>query len=431
MTGMQIVLLVILGLCIGASGFLSGSETAVVAVPRERVHQFADRDRRGARLAALTDDPDRTIGTLLVANNFVNILGASAATTLAIELVGEPWGTWLSALSFTAVILVVGEITPKTLAARYPAEFALTVAPAIWLLAAALQPIARVFVAISRALLRLFGVRTAGHLAVTEEDIRTMVRLGEQAGEIEQEEREIIDALFALADRPVREVMTPRVAIVTLQAPVSGDGVRHAVAATGHSRFPVIGVDGDLDHLEGILHVKDLLRSRGELDARNIHRLLREPHYVPESSPVLTVLQQMRLQRVGFAVVLDEHGGVDGIVTVKDLVSELVGELQDEYDPGTPEIVRVSDTTWITDGRLPVEELADATQQDLPAGPYATAAGLFLFVSGTIPDEGATVEVAGITMTVLRMDRRRIDELRVEVPTDAMAPAKTELPGSG
>jgi len=415
MTTVQVILLVVFGLCILSSGFLSGSETAIVAVPRERAHQLAQRGKRGQRLELLLADLERTIGTLLLANNFVNILAASVATTLAIDLVGESWGPWLSTIAVTTIILIIGEITPKTLAARRPDQYALTVAGALWTLSRVLQPVARLFVSTSRAILRLLGVH-ATHQSnlVTEEDIRSMAVLGEESGEIEEAEREIIHSLFSLADRPVRDVMTPRVDVVALEHPVSAEQVRQAVANTGHSRYPVLGADADLDHMLGVLYFKDLYRVKGEVGPEQIRRLLRQPLYVPESTPVLTALQQMQLRRAGFAAILDEHGGVEGILTIKDLVSELVGELQDEYDPGIPVTVAVEGDVWIADGRVDVEELAETLGTDLPEGPYATAGGLFLSVAGDIPAEGDSIEVAGYRMTVLEMDRRRIDRLRIE-----------------
>lgn len=426
-----IILLSVLALCVTASGFLSGSETALIAIPRERVHQLDDGSRRGRFLARLTSDPERTLGTLLVANNFVNILGASVATAIAIQLIasnfgeeaGVGWGPWASTLLFTALILIVGEITPKTLAARYPDQFSLAVARPIWFLTRTISPITRIFVGIGRLILRLFGATDVRVSPITEEDIKAMAKLGEAAGEIDAAERELIDSVFSLSDRPVRDVMTPRVDIVPLSTPLTTAGIRSAVVRTGHSRYPVIDDEGNLDQILGIFYAKDLLRSADNLPPQRLIRLLREPHYVPESTPVLDVFQQMRVRRLGFAVVLDEHGGVDGIVTIKDLVAELVGELQDEYDPGIPAAVQIDRRTWLTDGRMPVEDLADVISVELPSGPYATIGGLFLFLSGDIPTEGSTAELEGIRFTVDRMDKLRIDRIRVETGF--------ETPGSG
>lgn len=417
MSTSQIVYVVILGLCTLGSGFFSGSETALIGIGRERVHQLAARGgRRGERLAQLVAAPDRLLSTLLVANNLVNILAAAIATTLFIELMGEQWGPWLATGAVTAVILVVGEITPKSLAARYPERFSLAVAPTIWQLSRVLGPIARMFSSVTRGLFRLFRLPVdASVAAVTEDDIRAMAILGEQGGEIERTEREIIDALFGLADRPVKEVMTPRVDIYALEAPVTMEAIRTAITATGHSRFPV--VRGDLDHIEGILFVKDLLRTGTEPDDADITRMVRPPYYVPESTPILRLLHQMRAGRVAFAVILDEHGGIEGAVTLKDLVAELVGELHDEYDPMAPSVVRIGTGQWLADGRLPVEDLVEATGWELPSGPYSTVGGLYMAAAGRIPREGESTELEGLVLVVVRMDRNRIDRLRIEAPS--------------
>ncbi|MDJ0961290.1 MAG: hemolysin family protein [Acidimicrobiia bacterium] len=414
MSGTRIVYLVILGLCTLGSGFFSGSETALIGIGRERVHQLADQaGRRGRRVQQLVTEPDRLLSTLLVANNLVNILGAAVATTLFIDLVGAEWGPWAATAAVTTVILIFGEITPKTLAARYPERFSLAVAPTIYRLSKFLGPVARTFTAITRGFFRLLRLPTQGGVsAATEDDIRALSQLSLAEGEIEAVEHEILDALFTLADRPVREVMTPRVDIVTLTDPVDIASVRATVAKTGHSRYPVAA--GNLDHLLGVLYVKDLLQLPKDPGPEEIQRLLRTPRFVPESAPIMNVLHDLRRGRSAFAVVLDEHGGVDGLVTVKDLVSELVGELQDEYDPGAPSVVLIGPGEWLTDGRVPIEDLAEAIGVDLPQGEYTTAGGLLMDVAGRIPDEGDVVVVDHVVFTVLQMDRNRVDRIRVE-----------------
>lgn len=413
MSSSNLAYVVILGLCAIGSGFFSGSETALIGIGKERVHQLAGQGRRGRRVAQLVANPDRLLSTILVANNLVNILGAAVATTLFISLVGQTWGPWVSTAVVTTVILIFGEITPKSLAARYPERFSLAVAPTVYQLSRILSPIARLFTAITRGLFRLFRVPvTPSVSAVTEDDIRALAELSFVEGEIEEVEREIIDALFTLADRPVRDVMTPRVHIVTLTEPVTLDQVRKAVAATGHSRYLV--ASGDLDALSGVLYVKDLLQLPDSAPPEQIARLLRTPTYIPDSMSVLRVLHTLRTGRSAFAVVLDEHGGVDGLVTIKDLVSELVGELQDEYDPGAPSVVRVGPGEWLADGRIPIEDLAAELPCNLPDGPYATAGGLLMTIAGRIPQEGDVVHSEGLQFTVLQMDRNRVDRIRVE-----------------
>lgn len=421
MTAVTVVYIAVLAACALASGFFSGSETALIGIGRERVHQLSGQGRRGERVAELVADPDRLLSTLLVANNLVNILGAAVATTLFIQLLGEEWGPWVATVAVTAVVLVVGEITPKTIAARYPDRFSLAVAPTIWRLSIVLRPIAHFFVSITRALLRLVGLgNDDSDSGVTEADVLALASMGVQHGEIDDVESEILHALFTLADRPVREVMTPRMDMATLRFPATIAEVREMVATTGHSRYPV--TSGDPDELLGVFYVKDLLQLPDSAPTDAVSSLLRSPQFIPESTSVLHVLQDMRKERFGFGVIVDEHGGVEGIVTVKDLVAELVGTLRDEYDPGEPTAVKIDDATWLTDGRLPIEDLEEAIDDELPEGPYSTTAGLFLAVAGRIPHEGDSITVDGVTLTVIAMDRNRIDKVRVDLiaaPTEA------------
>ncbi len=410
----QLTLWVVFSLCLVASGFLSGSETALTAIARERVQQLAATGRRGRRLEGLVNDLEGSIGTILVANNFVNILATSVATALAFQLVGETWGTILSTVVVTILVLVIGEVTPKTLAARFPERYGMAVAVAVWALAVALRPIAGVFIGLGQGVLRLLRLPARDDPGVTPADVRALAVLGERGGEIEPGEREIIERLFETADQPVRDVMTPRVDIMTLTLPVTSSDVREAVARTAHSRFPVVGEEGNPDSIRGILYAKDVLSHTEELDGHRISGLLRTPYYAPESASVMRVLEDLRVRRIGFAIVTDEYGGVDGLVTIKDLVGELVGDLQDEYDPRVPTILPIGRQVWLADGRTPIDEFEDVTGTEVEDGPYSTVAGLFLSLFGHIPKEGDHTNHEGLRLTVLTMDRRRVSRIRVD-----------------
>ncbi|MEE9297421.1 MAG: hemolysin family protein [Acidimicrobiia bacterium] len=412
MTGLQITYLVILSVCVLASGFFSGAETALVGIQRERVEQLLESDRRGRHVDALIRNPDAMLSTLLVANNFVNILAASVATVLFIDLMGEDWGPWAATGAVTSIILVIGEITPKSLATRFPERYSLFVAPTVSRMTGLLRPIARFFLAISRGLMRLFGVRVGdGTNGVTEDDIRALSVLAERSGDIETAEREIIHSLFSLADLSVRDVMTTRIEIHSLASPTTFAEVKEAVAATGHSRFPVI--KDDLDNVLGVLYIKDLLGMPHEPTPSDIHRVIRKPVFVPETKSVLDLLLEMRASRFTFTLVSDEHGGVEGLVTTKDLLKELVGELQDEYDPEEPAVLQLGTGEWMVDGRVTVEDLSEAVGTTFPSGEYTTIAGLVLDLAGRIPDPGETIELDGYTVEIIRMDRNRVDRIRL------------------
>lgn len=418
MTPDTIIYLSILAVCIVASGYFSGSETALIGISRERVHRLVEEDPRGRKLEQLVSEPERMLSTLLVANNTVNVLSASVATILFVSLIGETWGPWLATGAMTATLLVFGEITPKTIAARHPEAFSLRVAGTIWNLSIILAPIASFFSAITRGLLKVLGIDTddVGD-PVTEEDIKALAELGHRGGHIEEAEREIIDALFSLADRSVREVMTPRLDITVLPLPLSVAAIREAITETGHSRYPVSA--GDLDEFSGIIHVKDLLQHSDLGADADLSSMIRPPNYVPETMSVLDTLEQMRADRHGMAVVVDEHGGVEGIVTVKDLVAELVGELQDEYDSGTPTIIQIASDTWTVDGRVDIEDLSDELGVPLPEGQFSTVGGLIMTLFGKVPEEGDQVEDGNLRYTVLTMDRQRVDRVNVETILNA------------
>ena len=413
MTGLQIGYVAILSVCALASGFFSGSETALVGIQRERVAQLLERDRRGRYVDALVTDSDRMLSTLLVANNFVNILAASIATVLIIDLVGASWGPWIATGVVTSVILVVGEIAPKSLATRFPEQFSLFVAPTVWRLSRVIHPISRFFLAISHGVMRLFGVKAGSpNTEVTEDDIRAMSVLAERSGDIETAERDIIHSLFSLADLSIRDVMTTRVEIHSLTSPATFSEVRAMVAATGHSRFPVIR--DDLDNVLGVLYVKDLLAMPHEPSASDISRVLRNPVFFPESKSVLDLLLEMRASRITFSFVTDEHGGVEGLVTAKDLIKELVGELQDEYDPDEPTVLDLGTDEWMVDGRVTVDDLSDQLGTRFPVGEYTTIAGLVLDIAGRIPIAGDTVAVDEFMIEVVRMDRNRVDRIKLK-----------------
>ena len=206
--------------------------------------------------------------------------------------------------------------------------------------------------------------------------------------------------------------MTPRLDIVALGVPLRPSDIRTAVAETGHSRFLVIA--NDLDDLLGIVHVKDLLQHSGDDDGSDLSSLIRTPTYIPETMSVLDTLDEMRSKRYAMAVVVDEHGGVEGIVTVKDLVSELVGELQDEYDPGTPSVAQLGRGVWIADGRLDIDDLEEAVGYNLTDGPFSTVGGFIMALFGKIPDEGDQVTDDGFRYTILSMDRQRVDRIRIQ-----------------
>jgi CBS domain containing-hemolysin-like protein len=248
---------------------------------------------------------------------------------------------------------------------------------------------------------------------------RRPVREADDRAEPDAHEQAIISALSTMRETSVREVMTPRVDVVALAEPVTMEDVALAVKESGHSRFPVY--TGDLDHLTGVLFVKDLFRMGDPPSAESIARRFRKPFLVPETARVMEVLSDMRRGRKAFALVVDEHGGIEGVITVKDLVSELVGELPDEFDAPDERLVsRVDASRWLVDGGCPLDDFATATGFELPEGEYVTVGGFLLDRLGRIPVEGDGVLHDGWTFRVSEMDRRRIAKVVLRRPSTTM-----------
>jgi putative hemolysin len=413
MPGQQILLVSILMACLVLSGFLSGSETAVVAIPRERLDQIAASGARGKRLSRLVAEREATIGAILLANNFVNILAAAVATLLATSLWGEATGTVIATLGMTVLVLIFGEVTPKMLAARFPEQYGLAVAHPLWAIKRILAPLSQSFVWSGRMILSSLGVRRDSAASVTEQDVLALAALGVAEGGIDEDRSEIIESLFETADRPIREVMTPRIDVVALTTPLRESVIRKAVADFGHSRFPVATADGGLDEMLGVLYVKDLIRRPGTLSEEELRSLVREPHFVPESAQLLDVLRDFKNRRIGFAAVVDEHGGFEGLVSAKDLVSEVMGDMSESDDPNVPRIRKVYDDLWRADGRTPIEDVGDAIDVDIPGGPYATLAGFILAEHGDLMAIGEKILFLGIEMIVTETDRNRISQVRL------------------
>ncbi len=358
-----------------------------------------------------------------MANNFVNILATAIATVLAVDLIGEPAGPVIATFAVTAIVLVAGEITPKTLAARHPEQYGLAVAPVLWWIIRVLEPISKVFRAISNRILRLVGGDGDNGRAVTEADVRALALMGEQSGEIDQVEREIIDALFHVADRPVREVMTPRVDIRSLETPITMAAIRRVVSETGHSRYPVIPPVVNSTRPSACLSVKDLFRIAGRRRHRSGSSVSSEkPSTFPKALPSCRCSARSVARGSASPSSWTSTAESEGMVTVKDILSELVGELQDEFDPGIPAAAPHRTTSmgsrWF--------DVRRGTQRGDRARGYPRVrtpppADCSSSSTGTYPSRAKQFRWPTCDSPSLQMDRNRIARLRVEADRRGMS----------
>jgi putative hemolysin len=406
------IIYTLIAICLFFSALLSGSETAITLVPREKVHQLDDT-KRNNKIRKAKDDLELTIGGILVANNFVNILMASLATVLFVRITNEEnLGSALATVFITILVLVFGEITPKTLASRNPVGFLNRTAFLIDLLARVFAPFTNL---ITNSIDK--GTRTNGDMdgdnEITEADIQALTALGEMEGQILPAEREIIDSLLDFSDRPIKEIMTPRVDVLFLSLPVEISGVRQIVNEKRISRMPVSKSES-LDDTFGVIYVKDLFNLKPDASTLEIENLVKDVIYLPEYTTVLSALNILRENKASFACVIDENGGIEGVITIKDVLSEFVGDLPDEHDQRFMGIKRLGPGQWRVEGKTDIDDFEEFFGLEPTDKDIATVGGLFLSHSEQLPNEGEKITIEGLEVTVSELDNRRIESIIVK-----------------
>jgi putative hemolysin len=430
------IVMVVVFVMIG--GFFSGTELALISLRESQVRSLSEQGRRGSALGKLLADPNRFLATVQIGVTLAT-LSASAfgAETLNKPLSAALVGWGLSSgvagpLAFIVVTagisylsLVLGELAPKRLALQRAEGLAMVVSPSLNRAATIARPIVWVLSTSTNGVVRLFGgdPKVSGE-AITQEELRDLVAAHES---LSSDERRLIDEVFRAGDREVREVMTPRTEVEFLEASMTASRAAKHLADSNWSRFPVVGRDED--DVVGFVHVRDLfLPSHPAGRAATVGDLAREVKRLPGTAGVLTALSEMRRANQHLAIVVDEYGGTDGIVTLEDLIEEVIGEIYDEYDEEvSPEEETASHGPQEVDGLLNLDDFAEATGLTLPEGPYETVAGFVLAELGRLPGAGDSVEVQGRTLTVLELDGRRISRLSVSRPA-ATEDDDAELP---
>ena len=422
---MLILELAIVGSLILLNGFFAMSELAVVSSRKGRLQQMAQSGSRGARRALkLIEDPTGFLSTVQVGITLVGVLagaysGATLAAPLADALGALPWiDASADELAFAIVViaitylsLIVGELVPKRLALNDSEGIAAFVAPILALLARIGAPVVWFLRFSTEAVLALLRVRPEPASTVTEEEVRSLIAEGTSAGVFEPAEQDMIGRVLRLADRPARAIMVPRPDVVWLDADDPADAILDAVRDSGHSRFPV--ARGDVDQAVGVVHAKDLLEQQRRTGAIDLVAAMREPLYVSDSMPILKLLDRFRASNVHMALVLDEHGSLEGVVTPLDILVAIAGDLPEREGDDEPDAVRREDGSWLLDGRMAIDEVERILEAPAIAseGDYATIAGFVLNRLGHIPQPGESFVWRDWRFEVVDLDRRRIDKV--------------------
>jgi magnesium and cobalt exporter, CNNM family len=403
-------------------GFFAGAEMALVSLREGQVRSLRKRGKRGQRAAKLAQDPNRFLSAVQIGVTVATLLsGAFGAATLASDMKGAlikqhvstGWASAISLITVTGVIsfftLILGELAPKRLALQRPMALALLAAPLLDRISVLARPLVWLLSRSTNLVVRLLGGDPrAGRGVMTEEELHDLVT-GHQA--LSPDERHIVGEVFDAGKRQLREVLVPRTEVEFLAASTPLEHAITIVAASPYSRFPVY--QESYDDVIGFIHVRDLLNPDLTNRPSTVGGLCRPVEMLPTSKTVLSALSEMRRDRAHLAIVVDEYGGTAGIVTLEDLVEELIGDIQDEYDveEGSPK--KLHGGQLEVDGLLNLDEFAEQTGVGLPEGPYETVAGYVLAVLGQLPGVGDMVEVDGYRLTVTEMDGRRIARVRV------------------
>ena len=417
--------LVLAAVCLVLSAFFSGTEAALLSIQRVRLHNLLERGVPGARfVAGVVEHPERFLPTILLGNNLVNTAVAALGTAIALTIIDvEQQAVLLATAVVTGLLLIFGEVIPKTIAARHAERMSLIVVRPLGLFRYLLFPLVVLLQVLSGIVSRLVSGGASRH-TVTEEELRTMISMGQAEGTVETSEAELLERVFHFGDRQVREAQTPRTEVVWVERGTSMGDFLELYRRYPYSRFPVY--EGAIDNVVGVLAVKDALSAiaDGQLSMRaDVTALSRPPFFVPETKSVSGLLRELQASGTTMAITVDEFGGVDGIVTLTQLLEVMVGPVvQREGMPVPEEIVALDDGTFEADGGVILEDANREMGLALPDGEYETIAGFILERLGHIPTEGETWEEDGVSLTVSRMRGVKIERVRISRPLSAANP---------
>ena len=407
---LQIVIIV---LCLFLSAYFSATETAFTTMNRIRLKTLAEKGNKRAALALrLEENYDRLLTTILIGNNIVNILSASLATLVFVDLLqNESLGTTISTVVHTALVLIFGEISPKTLAKKHPEGFAMFSAPIIYGISIVFTPFTFLFKKWQDLLSRIFKKNEDEEVGITEEELISIIEEAEEDGDIDKEESSLIKSAIEFNDLEVGDIFTPRIDITAVPADATKEEITTVFNESGYSRIPVY--EDDLDNITGILYYKDFFTLvKGK--KTSVAEIVKPVIYVTKNQKINDLLKELQNTQLHLAVVTDEFGSTAGIVTLEDILEEIVGEIWDEHDERVEELREVGEKEFIVSGKASLTKFFDTLDIAYEEDPdILTVNGWAMSILGRIPEVGDRFEAEGLLVEVLEMDARRIENLRI------------------
>lgn len=416
MTSTDIIQLIVLAILLLLSAFFSSAETALTTVNHIRMRTLSDEgNQKAKRVLAITEHSDKMLSAILIGNNIVNLSASSIATALAIRIFGNV-GAGIATGILTFLILIFGEISPKTLATIYADKLSLAYSGIIAFLMTVLTPVIFIINALSHAFLRLFRINLSNNTkTMTEEELRTIVQVSHETGVIEKEERQMINNVFDFTDSEAKEIMVPRIDMSFVPIDATYAQILEIFRKTQYTRLPVY--EETNDNVVGILNVKDLLLE-DNLSEISIRQIMREPFFTYEHKNTAELLKEMQNSSINIAIVLNEYGTTAGLITLEDLLEEIVGEIHDEYDGNEEEdITALNEQEFIVLGSMNLEDLCESLHLTLESEDYDSIGGYLLEHLDHLPKEGESITTSdGTILRVEKMDKNRIEKVYLKLP---------------
>jgi putative hemolysin len=401
------------------SAFFSGSETAFFSLKhseRRKLKEAGKTSRAARKVLDLLNQPRRLLVSILIGNTIVNVSAATVAALFTHRIMQTTaladWSFLFDVVIVTAVILLFSEISPKIVAVKRPLLFAINASQVLWIFTIIFLPISFLFEQLTHGLAKVTGSHKEVPF-VNEDELKTLIEVGEEKGTLDKSEREMIHSIFEFRETMAREIMVPRMDMVAVEKESPLHEVLTLVETEGHSRIPIY--KETIDNIIGILYVKDLLAySKGQNKTKSLSELSRKPYFVPESKLIDELLREFQKERIHMAIVVDEYGGTAGLVTLEDVIEEIVGDIRDEYDQEKPLVKSVGKREWLVDGKIDIEELNEQLNLNLPSEEDFESLGGFIFSQlGAIPREKEVVQFDDFQFLVEKVVGRRIKSVRI------------------
>ncbi len=404
--------------CLVCIALLSSSEAAFIAVSRIRLRHLIDKGSNSAKtVQKIRDEHDRLFSAVILSGNLFTILATSIGTALALDFFGEDAGIIIATIVMTFLTVVFGELTPKTFAVSHAEGVSLALAKPIDIYIRLISPLVWIFNKISNFIIQLFGgeVKPSPQL-LTEDEMKSMINIGEEEGTLEKDEKEMLHNVFEFGDTKVSEVMVPRTEIEVISENATVADVLERVSTKGFSRYPVIRETPD--NIIGIMYAKDILRKMAEeeVDPKiSIKTLIRDAFYIPESKMVTALLDDMQKNKFQIAIIVDEHGGTAGLITLEDIMEEIVGGLQDEFEAieAEKEVEIVDESTFVVAGSTGIDEINELVGADLKSEEFHTIGGFLFGLFGHLPKIGEQLRYHGLRLLILEMDGKKIERIKI------------------